>query len=401
LADWAEPALPNLRLEVDRPDAQAAGRHTAPGSSAGWSAIDLGDLTAGRAVWVAGRVPRGQLPDVLFRMDASRDWEAVTTRLDLKKTINWHPALKALFGARRIRGLEFLIHSGYAGQDLRDQLQRLGYESAQVLAQSASAPAKVYAENARQEAHEALRTLLVREALDYGLACSETAFVAMRKESGKLIEGTVAVANALPTGWSSDFLGAGAMLKDVSQVMLMEMEPSAVMAAAPAPMTPAHHLFRAKDSLKQIVFRMMDSSAGDIEEEADTEHSRQPQSVLFSGVPAFVGGEAILFDSARDQGIARLPERATICRLIVRFPDSAPKPEDLDPDLMLLLFVDDLAAPRAKARLADLARQGCSRPLNLLKQAGQVVRLVLVDGVGAWASGAPRIEVALAWQQTA
>src|SRR5262245_22495163 len=66
---------------------------------------------------------------------------------------------------------------------------------------------QVYAENTREEANTALRDLLTREALDYGLACSETAFVAVRKEAGRVIEGSIAVANALPAGWSDGFTG--------------------------------------------------------------------------------------------------------------------------------------------------------------------------------------------------
>ncbi len=37
------------------------------------------------------------------------------------------------------------------------------------------------------------------------------------------------------------------------------------------------------------------------------------------------------------------------------------------------------------------------RPLNLTKKPGQVVSVVLVDPVGAWAEGAPQIEVVLGW----
>src|SRR5215510_15639309 len=74
-------------------------------------------------------------------------------------------AIKALFGARRVLGLEYLINSDYAGDPLSDQLARLGYDPGQVLAPKP----QVYAENVREDASKALRDLLVREALDYGL----------------------------------------------------------------------------------------------------------------------------------------------------------------------------------------------------------------------------------------
>jgi Ca-activated chloride channel family protein len=118
---------------------------------------------------------------------------------------------------------------------------------------------------------------------------------------------------------------------------------------------------------------------------------------LFSGVPSFTGGEAVLFDSSRPEDAALLPETATFVRLRVEFPDGTPPADSLDAGLSLLLFVDDLAAPRARVRLADLVRHGGERPLNLRREAGQVVRLVLADLAGAWAAAAPALKVALSW----
>jgi len=66
--------------------------------------------------------------------------------------------------------------------------------------------------------------------------------------------------------------------------------------------------------------------------------------------------------------------------------------------LALLVFVDDLSSPRARVSLRDLTRQGGTLPLNLLKQPGQVLRLVLADPAGAWTQGAPALEVVPAWE---
>jgi hypothetical protein len=119
------------------------------------------------------------------------------------------------------------------------------------------------------------------------------------------------------------------------------------------------------------------------------------RSVLFSGRPQG-SGEIILFDSARDQAVPHLPDAGTIKRLIISFP-GAPVANSLDAGLCLLLFIDDLATPRAKVRLVDLARQGGSRPINLSRRPGQALRLALVDPAGVWSGGAPHIEVALEW----
>ncbi len=119
--------------------------------------------------------------------------------------------------------------------------------------------------------------------------------------------------------------------------------------------------------------------------------------VLFSGVPLFADGEAVLFGSSRDEDTDKLPERATINRLEVRFPGGTPAHQSHDPGLALLIFVDDLSSSRARVRLADVASQGGERPLNLLKSAGEVVRIVLLDPAAAWTRGAPQIEVVLGW----
>ena len=117
--------------------------------------------------------------------------------------------------------------------------------------------------------------------------------------------------------------------------------------------------------------------------------------VVFVGSPAFEGDEALLFDSARDRG--GLPEEVTLARLVVRFPEGSPDLRGLDPGLELRVFVDDPTTPRARVRLADLVRRRGERPLNLRVGPGQAVRIVLADPAGAWARGAPRIEVALGW----
>src|SRR5205823_14421911 len=54
LADWAQPVLTGLQLEVNRGRAECAGRDVSQGDTEDTSRIDLGDLPTGRAVWVAG-----------------------------------------------------------------------------------------------------------------------------------------------------------------------------------------------------------------------------------------------------------------------------------------------------------------------------------------------------------
>jgi Ca-activated chloride channel family protein len=381
LKDWAEPVLADLGLEVNRLQAQAAGRLVVEGDRQGKSRIDLGDLPQGRAVWVAGRVPRDSRKELIFQLTSASKEDVGSWRLSLASEEGNQPALKALFGARRILGLEYLINSVYDLDQIKEQLERLGYDSAEVLRSVAGEPSKIYAENVREDARKALRGLLVKEALDYGLASAETAFVAVRKEKGKAVEGTVPVASALPTGWSADFLSAPAFLR-----------PAAGTTGAPA------QSYGAMRKAAAVTFRALDTPRV-ASMDASIAPSREVLRpvTLFSGVPRFAGGEAVLFDSSRKQDMDRLPEAAIIRRLLLIFPDGTPDHNDLDPGVSLLIYVGDLSSPRAKVRLTDVLRRRGERPLNLSKGTADVVRVVLEDPAGAWEKRAPKIEVRFGW----
>ncbi len=266
---------------------------------------------------------------------------------------------------------------------MRDELARLGYDPGLALAPKT----QVYAENAAVEAGESLRGLLAREALDYGVACSETAFVAVRKEAGQVIGDSVVVANALPAGWSDHFVGGGVVYS-----------PSACSILAPAqaynadPMT-AQPLYALNAHPAHLSANLQSPNP-----QTDDKTQRQGTNhiVLFSGRPDG-SGEMILFDSAKDQSVPNLPESGIITRLIIRFISGAPQVADLDRGLSILLFIDDVSTPRAKVRLVDLLRQGGSRPINLSHQRGQALRIALVDPTGVWSEGAPDIEIGLEW----
>ena len=375
LADWSEPVLSGLRLEANRSHVEAAGRRTSSFNESGWSAVDLGDLPAGRPVWCAGRTSRDVSGELIFRLMTAKGHELATCKAKTSQVDEMQPAVKALFGVRRIRGLEDLIHSGYAGEELAEELRFLGYDSEKVLSQE-SGRSKVYAENVRQELYEALRGLLVAESLDYGLASAETAFVAVRTEPGKPVERTEIVGNALPSGWSDAML-SGAMF----------MAPF---------VTPTRRFNRACRGPVDAIGAINTSFNVAIPSvEYDSPPAQQNSIVLFSGVPKFDGGQAILFDSSSTAAAGQLPANGTISLVEIRFPTGTPDSKTLDPGLCLLVYVDDLSLPRARVRLADVIRQGGKRPLNILRQSGQVVQFVLVDPAGAWRNAPPQLSVVI------
>jgi len=393
LADWAEPVLADLRLSVNRAVVESGGGQVLQSDQAGWSSIDLGDLPSGRAIWVTGRVPKSDDEPLSFRLGTSDGQEVATFDADLSQK-NKRLALKALFGARRVVGLEYLINSGYSGDTLRDQLRRLGYDPDEVLSGQVGKRPRVYAENVQLDAAIALKGLLVSEALDYGLASAETAFVAVRKEAGKPIEGTVPVASALAAGWSDDFvtsrLGAGTGVTLGLRKMVFRGGPT----GAPPPM-PVNVAFEMQTTAMPSFLRPPQKTKALVD--FDKVAAKAKPEPLFSGVPEFDGGQAILFDSAREADAERLPESCTVKRLVMRFLKGAPGGKDLDRGLSILIYVGDLSSPRARVRIADLVRRRGERPLNISRQRGEVVRIVLVDPAGAWAGGAPQISVALGW----
>jgi Ca-activated chloride channel family protein len=388
LADWSAPVLTGLSLEVNRGGAEAAGRTVALVSPGPHSAVDIGDLPAGRPVWVIGRVPTSGEP-LSFRLRTGAEVVA-EHRVDVK---NSTPGLKALFGADRVRRLEYVMNANYSGEDLRAELARLGYDV------SANAGSKVYAENAREGTATLVRELLVKESLAAGVPCSETAFVSVRSEVGQLVTETRIVANALPRDWSDRTAGgmvacalfshggaipapaagrAGSvdsMLADFDADDAAVRAPRARQGALPPP-----KLTKAKRAPTSrpgggAGRALATPPAGDIRASvAAGKHSPADGAVLFDSVSGGTGQFTFLS---------------------VAFADKSITADAIDPELTLLLFVGDLAAPRARVKLADVLRQGGRRPLNIRHDANQPVRLVLEDPAGAWKSGVPAIEIVL------
>jgi Ca-activated chloride channel family protein len=305
------------------------------------------------------------------------------------------PALRALFGARRVMGLEFLMSSGRGGDDLATELLRLGYDPKSALAPKVSARPKLYAENVREEATAALRGLLVSEALLYGLACSETAFVAVRREKGQPVEGTVAVANALPAGWSDKFLSApaGAAAPVYFSAMMAQPSPSVPPTLRSLGLGSGSAMLRRKFARPQADLSM-GAGLPEAEPMAAVAVKREP---IYIGRPVLANGEAVLLDTARAEDAAKAPASGVLTKLVIHFGKGTPPAASLDAGLFLLIFVDDLASPRARVRLADLVRLGLERPLNIARSAGQVVKVVLADANGVWAATAPEIAVTLVW----
>lgn len=419
LEDWSAPVLTGLRLAINRPNAEAVERKVETQTGGSW--IDIGDLPAGRATWVAGRALRGDSADLSFRLTTADGVEVAACRKDLEASEARRPAMKALFGAKRVLGLEWLTTAHYDNNDLKRQLERLGYDPNSALVDPHAKP-KLYGENVQKDTKAALRGLLAREALDYGLASAETAFVAVNSTTGERVEQTVAVPNATPADWGPSW-GGGVVARRLSigAPAAAPMPPPGVvpsggatfdfMASAPSRARGAGakpgFVQSALDALGGVLgkaakeFHVGSHAPAEIDAPAQAEEydmmaeTTPPRQaftgVIFTGAPSFLNGEAVLFDTT--QKPTPFADAGRLSRLEVAFPNGVP--DQLDRDLLLLLYIDDPASPQVRVRLADLMQQGGVRPLNILHRSGQMVRLVLTDPSGAWAQQVPELVVAL------
>lgn len=390
LAAWAEPTYVNLQLHIHHPQAELSDQHTLLRRTEKTTAVDLGDLAGGQPRWLAGRMPRSATERVTFHLQLANGVRLAQQQLDLSGGATT-AKLHALFGARRVNGLEYLMNAGLPPAQAAEQLTRLGYDPATVLADQVKGVPVVYAENARAQLTAALRNLLVAEALRYGLASAATAFVATRLEAGRPVQGQVRVANALPAGWSEPFVtGAPQRMRAMAAMPMPAAMPGPTMQFMASPGSPRMATRALAASATQPAAKFTTGSAGG-----------QPQggeAMLFCGEPKVSQGEALLYTSTQQP--ETLPAAVQIAGISLRLRHQAENPAqiagEMDRDLVLHLFVGDPASPRARIRLQDLLRYG-QRPLNLARLAGQAVQLRLHDPNGWFQQHHLQFEIVLHW----
>ena len=350
---WDEPVLLGASLAVNRPGVEAAGRTVAVDD--GRCLIDVGDLAAGQTQWVCGRAPLATAPPLAISLaTAAGEVIATTGATGSGETIS---AIKSLFGARRVNGLEYLMTAGYSQATLRAELERLGYDPD---VEESEAAAAVYAENAMRDAQKMVNRLLVDASLEYGVPSSATAFVAVRTEKGHRVAGTVAVANALPAGWSEEFISTGRAnyrgrsMRQTLGVAAMQMPAMSVM-NDPMLAMPAAYAKGPSDA-------------------PDHKDAGANWVALFDG--ALREASQVLFDSR--QGDRQLPGSGRLTGL--RAACAAAIDAAAAGAITLLLYVGDLATPRARVSLADLL--SAERPLNLRRRAGETILLIAEHAAG-------------------
>jgi Ca-activated chloride channel family protein len=119
---WSRTIYTNLRLFSNR-HVVAADREVSDIGN-GYCYVNLGDMPAGQPVWVSGKIMdngnqdgdsgSGELSFCLMTKD-SKKLEPLTP--DITKRIEVGTGIKPFFGARKLLGLEFLIHSRYSEKE--------------------------------------------------------------------------------------------------------------------------------------------------------------------------------------------------------------------------------------------------------------------------------------------
>ena len=382
LAEWDSPIAKGVLLMVNRTDLFVDGRQVTQNSEKTCT-VDVGDLVLGKSTWVVGKSGAGSDP-LSIKLFANRG-------ISSPASVTTSTAVRCLFGARLVMELEYLMHADYEEPELIRRLGMLGYDGKSVLKFGSE---KVYAEHRMEDSRKALKDLLIRESLSYGVLSCETGFIAIRQEKGKEVQEVVIVPNALPSGWDEGFLSPNSMPMMPSPSPVVSQSVS----QARMPMRSSRMKISRRRS-RDSPFLMEENLEADdvilpstvtaVQQDAS---SREMKWTVFSGTPVFVKGQAILFDSLQEKKEKLFPDTVQLKRLELVIKDGVTIKGS---GLVLHIFVDDIVVPRVRVSLKDLMQNRGSRPLNIRRINGALIRLVLVDPEGEWAAKSPAIEVFL------
>jgi Ca-activated chloride channel family protein len=293
------------------------------------------------------------------------------------------------------------MHGGYPEKELSRHLSALGYEYDSLKFKH---PVKVYAENQMRDTMSLMRDLIVQESLKYQVLSAETAFVAVRSEPGRTVEEQVIIPNALPFGWSESFVTTspyprmekrsvrrsanpqgGGVLEWVggggSVDMIMQYDGTMKMESRDS-------LSSARKSDYVIVQNTVPSQSQ--RKVVPPIFELQDEYRLFDGIPVFRNGEAVLFDSSQKEQAEKVPDSVVLKKLECIIKDTI---SQTGTGLYLLLYIEDTAVPRVKVFMKDLLRLGGSRPLNIQRTHGELLKIILVDPDGEWSTKAPAMKL--------
>ena len=367
---WARPIATGLRLEIQTDALYATSRQPIKASTDGWCGLDMGDLPAGRPLWASGEAATAEGPLNLRLVDGHGEVLATWTEANGEHV---HGGVAALVGARRLQQLEELKGAQHTSAELRKRVEELGM----IPAEGGTEGGTLYPEN--QSSDETLAKLICQESLRSGIASTQTAFVAVRTESGKSGERTIIVANATPEGWED-----GGLVRMAAPMMMSQVNSPPL----------SRNFYETDVCCSDSGPAYLSRSARNASPRLQAVGARQPRAssvTLFDGVPAAGVGRIVLAELTMGLNGAKGIQVSRLLSLVAEA-DGGVFPEGAE----LLLFVGDLARARARVRLSDLL-SGATRPLNVTCADGQILRLVLlIPGTTAQVFGHLKVTLGIA-----
>lgn len=369
---WSKPILADVQLVIETKSTEREARGVAATTR---TVVDLGEMTVGRSQWVSAQSSIFSEPVVRLEAAGKVLGEVVLGATDAP--VN-QPAVRALFGAKQIGRLESLPAST-SSEDQSAWLDRLGY------ADDPETKAKL--------PNDAIKTLLVRESLRYGIVCTATAFVGVREEAGHQTTATVEVPSAMPAGWDHvGLMGASRGLGMRGMSVGSSTYSNTAMASPPvyrggasmdmANWGPSSADVNLSVGAERFLGAIADSAAIDTAAAAYTKRlspritrgGAGPSLPLdYVGVPsAYVGVEETL--------TSWLVGQRHFTRLHVGL---TPATQLMSSDIVLRVYLGSRGAPSLEVSLLTLVLSGGERPMNVLPQLGERIRIALFTPMGS------------------
>lgn len=383
---WTAPLAINLTLNINR-DQVIVPDHTVMAHEDGWSTIDLGDLVPGKSIWIYGMCGEGH-SDCEFTL--SSPCGTVKGSAD-----GQNPQVRTLFGAEIVASLDYLMNSAQSFVEIDEELRVLGHD----ILPRIPGDTPIYHENQVKDAREKIKDLLVKTSLSYGIASSETAFIAVRQDADRVVEESVIVANALPSGWSDGFCHPSPPKNLIMQpdgtlnmpkrrkardmpsggALLDWFDPGSGSSPGLSPQSTQ------KKSGKPFKWK------GDayVLPSRDSPEQGMITITLFKGTPVFYHDEAVLFDSDAKDMHSVIPRGFHLKK--IRFSCTESRPEFVH--LRLMLFIGDLVRQVIEIPLSELEARGGVVSVFAIREHGAIIKLLLMNVSGQPAPSLPEMTV--------
>ena len=192
---WQQPVCCNAILSANT-DLDVPGYR--PVSSGDLKGIDIGDIRPGMPLHLCGRMPLTG-DGCTLTLTAPGTGQLATAGA-VPENGNLITAAKSLFGAAKIRSLEYILLAVHDPAEIRQRVTALRYGTMAEGGRKA-----LYPENRKNAAEKVLRELIISESLRFGIPSTLTGFVGVSDRKGIVPQVTVAVPNALPEGWNAGF----------------------------------------------------------------------------------------------------------------------------------------------------------------------------------------------------